>query len=156
VSIIIAVAAFVAMEPVTAASHRWLMHGIGACLHRSHHRRVPSTRWEANDWFPVMFASIVMLAIWAGFNRDGLGGLVPAAVGVTVYGVAYALVHDVYIHNRLALLGDTRLDMLDRLAEAHHLHHLYGEAPYGMLIPIVPVALRERASDSHRDPLVRT
>ena len=54
--------------------------------------------WEANDWFPVMFASIVNSAIWVGFNRDGFAALLPAAAGVTAYGAAYALVHDVYIH----------------------------------------------------------
>ena len=28
--------------------------------------------------------------------------------------------------------------MLDRLAAAHELHHRFGGAPYGMLVPIVP------------------
>lgn len=153
--ILVAAAAFVLMEPVTAASHRWLMHGIGARLHRSHHQRPGSTGWEANDWFPVMFASVVMAAMWVGFNRAGYGALVPAAIGTTVYGAAYALVHDGYIHGRVGWFRGRKNVALDRLAEAHRIHHLYSQAPYGMLLPIVPAELRERAASNRRNPLVR-
>lgn len=160
--VLVAVTAFVAMEPVTAASHRWIMHGVGRRLHRSHHRRRGSGRWEANDWFPVMFSAIVMLAIWVGFNREGFAALLPAAVGVTAYGAAYALVHDVYIHGRLrrrtdgSLYRSTRVDvdLLERLADAHRVHHRYGEAPYGMLLPLVPARLRDRAA-RHPDRAAR-
>lgn len=146
------VVAFAAMEPVTAATHRWVMHGVGERLHRSHHR-ANRGRWEANDAYPVMFAAVVCLGLWVGFNQPGWAGLVPVGVGVTAYGLAYALVHDVYIHGRVAMLGDRRIAHLDRLAAAHRIHHLYGGAPYGMLLPIVPSDLRERAGRNDRDPL---
>ena len=43
--IVIAVVAFLAMEPITAATHRWIMHGVGEFLHRSHHQqRTPVSR----------------------------------------------------------------------------------------------------------------
>ena len=151
--ILIAVVAFVVMEPITAATHRWIMHGIGEFLHRSHHRR-SDTRWEANDWYPVMFAAVVNLALFAGFNVDGFGSLIPAAAGVTLYGAMYALVHDVYIHRRLGWFASRRINAFDRLAEAHRIHHLYNAAPYGMLLPVVPPELRERASRTTRNPLV--
>lgn len=151
---LLAGAAFVVMEPVTAATHRWVMHGVGRRLHDSHHRRLAS-RWEANDWFPVMFAAVVVVGLWVGFNVDGLGALVPIGVGVTLYGAAYALVHDVYIHGRLRWFGDRRVALLDRLAAAHRIHHLYGGAPYGMLLPVVPADLRARAARTDRDPLAR-
>ena len=83
------VAAFVLMEPVTALTHRFVMHGIGRRLHRSHHQPSAS-RFELNDWFPLLFASMVMLGLWAGFNLDGLAALVPAGIGMTLYGAAYA------------------------------------------------------------------
>jgi beta-carotene 3-hydroxylase len=150
---LIAILAFVLMEPVTAATHRWIMHGIGEFLHRSHHRQ-RDTRWEANDWFPVMFAAVVNIALFAGFNVDGLGLLIPAAAGVTLYGSMYALVHDVYIHGRLGWFEGRRIAAFDRLAEAHRIHHLYNAAPYGMLLPVVPAELRERASRTTRNPLV--
>jgi len=144
-SLAVTLVAFAAMEPVTAATHRFVMHGIGERLHRSHHRRTLG-RWEANDAYPVLFAGLVCVGLWVGFNEPGWSGLVPAGVGVTAYGAAYAVVHDVYIHRRLRWFSDRRLPALDRLADAHALHHRYGGAPYGMLVPIVPGALRRRAA----------
>jgi beta-carotene 3-hydroxylase len=144
---------FVLMEPLTAATHRWVMHGVGAWLHRSHHRPGRAAGWERNDWFPVMFASIVMFGFWLGFNTE-LTALVPLGIGVTLYGMAYALVHDGYIHRRLRVFGARRITALERLADAHRIHHLYNAAPYGMLVPIVPAELRARASTTDRDPFV--
>lgn len=144
-SILVAALAFVVMEPVTAATHRWVMHGVGWFLHRSHHRELAS-RFEANDAFPVAFASVVCTGLAVGFNVDGWSVLVPAGVGVTAYGAAYALVHDVYTHGRLRWFGERRIAVLDRLAAAHRLHHRFNRAPYGMLLPVVPRAVRERVA----------
>jgi beta-carotene 3-hydroxylase len=140
-SVVLALVAFVAMEPVTAATHRFVMHGPGMVLHRSHHRRTHN-RWERNDAFPVMFAALVCLGFWVGFHEPQLAELVPIGVGITAYGAAYALVHDVYIHRRLRWFGDRRVPVLARLADAHELHHRFGGAPYGMLVPVVPRRLR--------------
>ncbi len=153
-TLVLVVVAFAAMEPLTAATHRWVMHGVGEFLHRSHHRRSVS-RFEANDWYPVMFAAVVNLGFYAGFNWDGFASLVPVGVGVTLYGMAYALVHDVYIHGRLGWFTRRRVVALDRLADAHRIHHLYNEAPYGMLLPVVPAELRARARRTERNPLAR-
>jgi beta-carotene 3-hydroxylase len=117
------------------------MHGIGWSLHRSHHRTA-SARFEANDAFPVMFAAAVCLGLAAGFNVEGWSALVPVGVGVTSYGVAYAAVHDVYVHGRLRWFGDRRVRVLDHLAAAHRLHHRFNGAPYGMLVPVVPRRVR--------------
>ena len=153
-SVALALLAFAFMEPITAATHRWVMHGIGQFLHRSHHQR-RTTTWEANDWYPVMFAAIVNVGFFAGFHLDGFASLVPVGVGVTAYGAAYAIVHDVYIHRRLGWFDGRRIEAFERLAEAHRIHHLYNAAPYGMLLPVVPADLRDRASRTDRDPLVR-
>jgi beta-carotene 3-hydroxylase len=154
-SLLLALGAFAVMEPVTAATHRWVMHGIGVRLHRSHHRRRWSdgSRLEANDAFPVMFAAVVCIGLWVGFNQPGWAGLVPVGVGVTLYGLAYALVHDVYIHGRIGAFGARRFQVLEGLADAHRIHHLYNGAPYGMLVPIVPRELRDRAAGTTRDAL---
>lgn len=144
----VVVVAFLVMEPITYVAHRFVFHGAGMFLHRSHHRRWSAPREddgpvEANDVFPVLFASATMVASAVGFNVDGWSVLLPICVGVTLYGAAYGFVHDVYIHGRL---GPRRSRArLDRLAVAHSLHHRYGGEPYGMLFPIVPTALRERA-----------
>lgn len=139
--LLVAIASFVVMEPVTALTHRFVMHGAGRVLHRSHHRAVrpgeSPRRWEANDLYPVAFASVVMIGLAVGFNVDGWSVLVPIGCGVTAYGAAYALVHDAYIHGRLPVFGNRRLPGFERLAAAHRIHHRRGNAPYGMLLPIV-------------------
>jgi beta-carotene 3-hydroxylase len=155
----IVLAAFVVMEPVTYLTHRYVMHGLGRRLHRSHHRRWPGRTagepfFEANDAFPAMFAGVVMLAMAVGFNVDGLTVLLPITIGVTLYGAAYALVHDGYIHGRIPVRG--RHPLLDRLADAHELHHRFGGEPYGMLVPIVPPSVRARADATVERQLTRT
>jgi beta-carotene 3-hydroxylase len=147
------VVAFIVMEPVTYAAHRWIMHGLGWALHRSHHRvRRPAgalaAQVEANDWFPVMFAALTIAAMAVATARPGARLLLPAGVGVTAYGAAYAAVHDLYIHGRFVRLPP--LAPLERLAAAHALHHRYGGEPYGMLCPIVPRQLRARAAGEAR------
>jgi beta-carotene 3-hydroxylase len=148
-AVVLAVVAFAAMEPVTAATHRFVMHGVGIALHRSHHR--PTHRgWEGNDAYPLLFAAVVCVGLWVGFHAPRFADLVPIGVGITAYGAAYALVHDVYIHRRLRWFGDRQPAPLERLATAHDLHHRFGGAPYGMLVPIVPDAVRARASAAER------
>jgi len=143
---LVVVAAFVLMEPVTALTHRFVMHGIGRRLHRSHHQP-DGSRFERNDLFPVMFASMVMLGFWAGFNLDGLDVLIPVGVGVTLYGLAYALVHDGWIHRRVRWFDGHDVELFDRLAAAHRVHHQHNGAPFGMLAPVMP---RRRARSGSR------
>jgi beta-carotene 3-hydroxylase len=151
-ALLVVVAAFVLMEPATALTHRFVMHGIGRRLHRSHHQP-DGSRFELNDWFPVLFAAIVMLGLWAGFNLDGLEILIPVGIGVTLYGATYALVHDAYIHGRVGWFAERSTGgVLERLAAAHRLHHEHNRAPFGMLLPVVPRDLRDRPVDCNSAP----
>jgi beta-carotene 3-hydroxylase len=144
-TLVLIAASFVAMEPITALTHRCIMHGVGRALHRSHHVNavrgqargaIGLARFEANDAYPVVFASIVMVGFAVGFNRAGWQWLVPVGIGVTLYGAAYALVHDGYTHRRFAAFGGRTFRPFDRLAAAHEQHHALGRAPYGMLLPV--------------------
>ena len=144
--VVVAVVAFVVMEPVTYATHRWVMHGLGRVLHNSHHRTRVG-RFEANDLFPVIFASVTILAMAAGSSWPSLRFLLAAGVGVTAYGFAYMFVHDVYIHRRLGRLP--AFAPLERLRRAHAVHHQFSNEPYGMLLPVVPARLRRRAESPH-------
>jgi beta-carotene 3-hydroxylase len=153
--VLVAVAALVLMEPFIALVHRFVMHGFGMGWHRSHHeppRRVP----EANDLFPVVFATITIVVLAIGvYVASAPRVLVPIGVGVTAYGAAYLLVHDVVIHRRLAFLPlPDRL--LRRWREAHNVHHLFAQAPYGFLAPVVPGDLRRRAAALDVDRTRRT
>lgn len=100
------------MEPFTYCAHRWVMHGLAKFLHESHHRnaaRAVPALLEANDFFPVILAAGVNILLALGFNQPLLGALVPTCVGITAYGFAYFIVHDVYIHRRLRLFGNKKL-----------------------------------------------
>ena len=140
---VVALVAFLAMEPISYGTHRWVMHGIGMRWHRSHHTASIGT-WEANDIFPVLFSTIGV----ATFAAAALGGpvwLYWAGGGITAYGITYLFVHEVYIHRRLRSPVDD-VAYLDWLRESHRIHHLFGGEPYGMLLPLVPRRLRVRAA----------
>ncbi|CAB4639089.1 MAG: beta-carotene hydroxylase [Actinobacteria bacterium] len=146
-NVLIATLAFVLMEPFTYCAHRWVMHGLAKFLHESHHRnaaRAVPALLEANDFFPVILAAGVNILLALGFNQPSLGALVPTCVGITAYGFAYFIVHDVYIHRRLRLFGNKKVALLERLAVAHRRHHQFNGEPYGMLLPITG----QRASGS--------
>ena len=103
--VLVAVAALVLMEPVTALIHRFVMHGFAMGWHRSHHeppRRVrrgerPLSRRvrRRDDRAPRHRRLRARRTVAPGAD---LG------IGVTAYGAAYLLVHDVVIHRRLAFV----------------------------------------------------
>ena len=131
-AVLLVVAGFVAMEAVSYAMHRWVMHGVGMVWHRSHHAP-PQGRVERNDLFPLVFATIgiVLFAL-------GSGPLPPLwwiGVGVTAYGAAYLVVHELFIHHRLRV-RPPRSRYLDWLRASHADHHRRGGEPYGMLLPL--------------------
>jgi beta-carotene 3-hydroxylase len=142
-NLLLGVLAFVAMEPVTYLVHRFVMHGPGMRWHASHHgpRR---GRLERNDLYPVVFGLSTFALMALGATVPALAWLLPVGVGISAYGIAYLLVHDVYAHRRLWRF-QRRLPVLERLATDHRLHHRDGGEPYGFLVPIV-VASRRRAT----------
>jgi beta-carotene 3-hydroxylase len=153
--VLVAVAALVLMEPVTALVHRFVMHGFGMGWHRSHHEP-PRRALEVNDLFPVVFASVTIVLLAIGIYVPGAPSLLlPIGIGVTAYGAAYLLVHDVVIHRRLAFLPLPDA-LLHRWREAHNVHHLFAGAPYGFLAPVVPAELRRRAAGRDVDRTRRT
>jgi len=150
--LLVAVSTFVVMEGVAAAEHRWAMHGFAWSWHRSHHLP-PTGRFEDNDRFPFVFAGLAVVMFVLGTNVDPLRFLVPVAIGITAYGAAYFLVHDVYIHGRLGGRHLPRWAPLERLASAHELHYRFNDAPYGMLAPVVPGHVRDQAERSRHAPI---
>jgi beta-carotene 3-hydroxylase len=142
--VLVAVAALVVMEPVTALTHRYVFHGFGMGWHRSHHRP-PRRPLEANDLFPVVFSAVTVAVLAVGVWVGGGEILVPVGIGVTAYGASYLVVHDLVIHRRVrALHVPDRVGR--RLRAAHNVHHLFGQGPYGFLAPIVPPRLAARAA----------
>lgn len=135
---LLTLAAAVVMEPVAAVVHRSVMHGRrGWAWHASHHR-TQGQGIEANDLYPATFAAATVAAMAAGTAVERLRPLVWAGAGVTAYGAAYLLVHDLFVHARLGRLPGARGRYLRWVAAGHAVHHRTGRAPYGFLFPVVP------------------
>jgi beta-carotene 3-hydroxylase len=152
-AVLIALASLVLTEPVAALAHRLVFHGFGMGWHRSHHLP-PRRRLEANDLFPVVFSAVTIavlaVGVWVGAGEV----LIPIGIGVTAYGACYLLVHDLVIHRRIgALPVPDRIG--HRLRDAHNVHHLFSDAPFGFLAPVVPPRLRDAARARGRDETPR-
>lgn len=146
VPVVVIVLSFFATEGLSYAAHRWVMHGVGMGWHRSHHRSYGAERHgvERNDLFPLCF-SVLGVALFAlATMGPAIGVLLWVAIGVTLYGACYLVVHELYIHRRLRARPPAN-PYLEWLRESHDLHHRFGGEPYGMLVPLVGRALRERA-----------
>jgi beta-carotene 3-hydroxylase len=148
IPVLVFVSAFAAMEAVSYAAHRWLMHGPAIGWHRSHHAP-PTGRFERNDMFPVLF-SLPPIALFL----SAASGLTPpwtwwAAAGVSAYGLTYLVVHELSIHRRLdARVPDTRY--LRWLRSSHAAHHIDGGEPYGMLLPLLSPSRRRGVAAGDR------
>jgi beta-carotene 3-hydroxylase len=143
-------AALAGMEFVAWATHRWLMHGPLWALHRSHHAPRDG-RFERNDLFALAFATPAVL-LFAYGSQPGHELAWWAALGITSYGLLYALVHDGWIHRRWPMPRATRSRYLRRLVQAHRLHHAVrerdGAVSFGFLLPgdVRAMAARLRAA----------
>ena len=144
VFVLIALVTLVLMEPAVYLAHRYVMHGVGAGWHNSHHKRRTS-RLEKNDLYPVVFASITIAVMAVGSQVEALRFLMPIATGVTAYGLTYAFVHELYIHRRLPFFT-WRVRWLEPLVDAHVLHHRFNGEPYGFLFPVVPAHIKDKAA----------
>lgn len=133
----LAATAFVAMEPVAYAAHRWVMHGPGLGWHESHHRAHDGLL-EKNDLYPVTFAAGTVAVMALGARYPKLRDLIAVGAGVTVYGATYAFVHDGVVHRRVpgGAAVSRRSLLARRLARAHRRHHVASSEPFGMLVPL--------------------
>ena len=141
--LIIFFAALVAMEGVAYAAHRWLMHGPGWFLHKSHHR-ARSGALEANDWYAALFAlPSLALFLLAGRYGEALWWI---GAGTAAYGLIYALFHDIIVHKRIAHRHVPRAPYMKRIVQAHRLHHAVetrqGAVSFGFLWAPRPQVLK--------------
>lgn len=126
------------MEVFTWLTHKFVMHGFLWSLHRDHHIKDPDSFFERNDYFFVIFAipSIIMFAI--GNANPQLWYLFYIALGITIYGFAYFMVHEIFIHQRFKLFTRTDNIYFRAIRKAHKIHHKHlgkedGEC-FGMLM----------------------
>ena len=96
---LITLATFVGMECVTWVTHRFVMHGLLWALHEDHHQP-RQTIFEKNDLFFLIFATPAIILMWFGTHSPGSLWMLFAGTGITLYGFAYFVVHEIIIHQR--------------------------------------------------------
>jgi beta-carotene 3-hydroxylase len=88
--------------------------------HESHHKPRKGT-FELNDLFGFMFAiPSAWLIILGAADYDWRFF---AGIGIALYGLAYFLVHDVFVHQRVKWLRVARSRYFKAMRKTHHLHH---------------------------------
>jgi beta-carotene 3-hydroxylase len=118
--ILITLLFFFFMEFIAWFSHKYVMHGFMWFWHESHHKPRKGT-FELNDLFGFMFAIPSAWLIILG--AEAFHWRFFAGIGIALYGVAYFLVHDVFVHQRVKWLRVARLKYFKAMRQTHHLHH---------------------------------
>ena len=114
---------FFFMEFVAWSSHKYIMHGFMWNVHKDHHQKNMNRFFEINDFFFPIFAAPGILFIYLGFTYGFKLPWLRLGLGISLYGMAYSLVHDIIIHQRVKVL--TRWDnvYVRALRKAHKIHH---------------------------------
>ena len=133
---LIVITIFFTMEWVAWATHKYVMHGFLWVLHKDHHVKEPGF-FEKNDAFFLIFAIPSWLCIMLGMMHSSWIA-VSIGAGIAVYGFAYFLVHEIFIHQRIKWLRNTNITYFKAIRRAHKMHHKHlgkyeGES-FGMLI----------------------
>ena len=118
----IMVATFAGMEAVAWFTHKYIMHGWLWNLHRDHHKKTSKGFLEDNDAFFLIFAIPGLAGLFFGMQQ-GYNYLFWIGLGISLYGLAYFLVHDVFIHQRLKVFRNTENRYLQAIRRGHKIHH---------------------------------
>ena len=123
-------------------AHKYVMHGWGWEWHRDHHEPHDNT-FEKNDLYATVFGTINMcMYLFGSIYWEWLWW---AAMGVNLYGVIYAIVHDGLVHQRY-FRWVPKKGYAKRLVQAHKLHHATigkeGGVSFGFVIARDPAKLK--------------
>lgn len=137
----IVIGTFLAMEGIAWFTHKYVMHGLLWSLHRDHHHRDHKGFFERNDFFFLIFAipGIICLAL-GSFYDISLAFWI--GVGITLYGAAYFLVHDIFIHQRFKIFKKSDHWYLKAIRRAHKMHHKHLDKEKGECFGMLWVPLK--------------
>jgi beta-carotene 3-hydroxylase len=144
--IVIFALTFGLMELAAFLLHKYVMHGFLWSLHQDHHVRNKDRNWEKNDFFALVFAvpsfCFILLDSLLGIPILGAVGF-----GIMAYGLAYFLVHEVFIHRRIVLFPRLNNWYLEALNAAHKVHHANQDKKnsYSLGMLIVPLEYFHKA-----------
>ncbi|MCB0617756.1 MAG: sterol desaturase family protein [Saprospiraceae bacterium] len=112
------------MEFVAWFAHKYVMHGLLWNWHEDHHKPHPESGgfFEKNDLFFLVFAIPSALSYILG-SATPQTWLFFVGVGISIYGVIYFLIHDVYIHRRFPWFRQLDSRYSRAILRAHGSHH---------------------------------
>ncbi|MBK8628026.1 MAG: sterol desaturase family protein [Saprospiraceae bacterium] len=138
--IAIVLATVLAMEFVAWSAHKYLMHGWLWIWHEDHHKPHYEKEgfFEKNDLFFLVFAIPSMLSYIIGSLYADYRWVLFIGIGISIYGLIYFLIHDVYIHQRFKWFRQLDNKYSRAILRAHGAHHVKtqkedGES-FGLLI----------------------
>ncbi|WP_282044453.1 sterol desaturase family protein [Winogradskyella flava] len=128
---------FFIMEFNAWFTHKYIMHGFLWSLHKDHHHKDHDSWFERNDAFFIFYAVVSMSCFYL-WRVEGIWYTLPIGFGILMYGVAYFIVHDIFIHQRFKWLRNIDNKYARGVRRAHKIHHKHlgkekGEN-FGMLI----------------------
>lgn len=135
--ILIFLGTFSIMEFIAWFTHKYVMHGFLWHLHKDHHKKDHNSWFELNDTFFIFYA-LVCMGCFYFWNYKDIWYCLPLALGILAYGMAYFMVHDIFIHQRFKIFRNTNNRYAKGIRRAHKMHHKHigkeeGEC-FGMLI----------------------
>lgn len=119
---LIVIIVFILMEGATWFIHKYVMHGFLWVLHKDHHDHSNEGPMEKNDYFFVIFALPAIALMYFGSLRD-FNYLFYIGLGITFYGIAYFLIHDIFIHQRIRFFRKTKNPYFLAIRRGHKQHH---------------------------------
>jgi beta-carotene 3-hydroxylase len=128
---------FFIMEFNAWFTHKYIMHGFLWSLHKDHHHKDHDSWFERNDTFFIFYAVVSMSCFYLS-RAEGIWYALPIGFGILAYGIAYFVVHDIFIHQRFKWLRNIDNKYARGVRRAHKIHHKHlgkhkGEN-FGMLI----------------------
>lgn len=120
--IAIVLGTFIFMESVAWFAHKYIMHGFGWAWHKDHHNHHKGF-FEKNDYYAFVFSILASSTIIYGSNNANWWFLMYIGFGITLYGVAYFVFHDLIVHRRIKIKYKTQSSYMKRIMHAHYLHH---------------------------------
>lgn len=114
---------FCFMEFVAWFTHKFVMHGILWRWHQDHHQpHLKEGFFEKNDLFFLVFAVPSAACYIIGTSTPSFW-LFFVGLGISLYGLTYFLIHDVYIHQRFRWFKQLDGKYSKAILRAHGDHH---------------------------------
>lgn len=146
------------MEFVAWFTHKFVMHGFLWSWHEDHHK--PHTVdgfFEKNDLFFLVFAIPSFICYLTGGLVPGYFWVLAVGVGISIYGLIYFLIHDVYIHQRFKWFRQLDSKYSRAILRAHGTHHAKQTKEdcesFGLLVVASKFFKKRKRTTVTKDPL---